>query len=104
MRKGSLRNSLFVAIGVQDGLARNLYAAEKGCWPSNVDLGEHREFYVQYGYPDLVALLNPTDFEPLRLAVLQLTEKLENHLKAEGVPVNQFDTVAEFESFYTNKV
>lgn len=102
--KGDYETAFFVAIGVQDGLARNLYAAEKGCWPGNVDLGEHREFYVQYGYPDLVALLDPTDFEPLRLAVLQLTEKLENHLKTEGVPLNQFDTVAEFESFYKNKV
>ncbi|GIO28950.1 MULTISPECIES: kanamycin nucleotidyltransferase C-terminal domain-containing protein [Paenibacillus] len=102
--KGHYETAYFVAIGVQDGLARMLYAAEKGRWPSHVDMGEHREFYVRYGYPDLVALLDPTDFEPLRLAVLQLIEKLENHLKTEGVSLNQFDSVAEFESFYKNRV
>ncbi len=98
--KGHYETAFFVAIGVQDGLSQMLYAAEKGCWPSRVDLGEHREFYVRYGYPDLVALLDPADFEPLRLAVLQLIEKLENHLIVEGVSLNRFDSVAEFESFY----
>lgn len=101
--KGHYETAFFAAIGIQDGLARFLYAAEKGRWPG-VDLGEHREFYVRYGYPDLVALLDPTDFEPLRLAVLQLIEKLENHLKTEGVSLNQFDSIVEFESFYKNKV
>lgn len=102
--RGHYETAFFVAIGIQDGLARILYAAEKGRWPGIVDLGEHREFYVRYGYPDLVALLDPTDFEPLRLAVLQLIEKLENHLRTEGVSLNQFDSVAEFETFYINRV
>lgn len=102
--KGHYETAFFVAIGIQDGLARILYAAEKGRWPGILDLGEHREYYFRYGYPNLVALLNPTDFEPLRLAVLQLIEKLENHLKAEGVSLNRFDSVAEFESFYINRV
>lgn len=102
--RGHYETAFFVAIGVQDGLARILYAAEKGRWPGAVDLGEYREFYVRYGYPDLVALLDPTDFEPLRLAVQQLIEKLENHLRIEDVSLNQFDSVAEFESFYINRV
>lgn len=102
--RGHYETAFFVAIGLQDGLARILYAAEKGRWPGVVDLGEYREFYVRYGYPDLVALLDPTDFEPLRLAVLQLIEKLENHLRIEDVSLNQFDSVAEFESFYINRV
>ncbi|MFC5401371.1 kanamycin nucleotidyltransferase C-terminal domain-containing protein [Cohnella soli] len=102
--KGHYETAFFVAIGLQDGLSRILYSAEKGRWPSTVDLGEHREFYVRFGYPDLVALLDPTDFEPLRLAVLQLIEKLENHLKAEGVSLNRFNSITEFESFYKNKV
>ncbi|WP_339845395.1 nucleotidyltransferase domain-containing protein [Paenibacillus sp. FSL W7-1088] len=102
--KGHYETAFFVAIGLQDGLSRILYAAEKGRWPGMMDLGEHREFYVNYGYPDLVALLNPNDFEPLRLAVLQLIDQLENHLKREGVSINQFDSVAEFESFYINRV
>lgn len=102
--KGHYETAFFVAIGIQDGLARILYAAEKGRWPGILDLGEHREYYFRYGYPNLVELLDPTDFEPLRLAVLQLIEKLENHLKAEGVSLNRFDSVAEFESFYINRV
>lgn len=102
--KGHYETAFFVTIGVQDGLSRILYAAEKGHWPGIVDMGEHREIYDLYGYPDLIALLDPKDFEPLRLAVLQLIEKLENHLKTEGVSLNQFDSVAEFESFYVNRV
>ncbi|AWB46603.1 hypothetical protein DCC85_22140 [Paenibacillus sp. CAA11] len=101
--KGHYETAFFVAIRLQDGIARTLYAAEKGRWPGIADLGEHRELYVRYGYPDLVALLDQTDFEPLRLAVLQLIEKLENHLKAEGVPLNRFGSVAEFESFYISR-
>ncbi|CAG7646844.1 hypothetical protein PAESOLCIP111_05254 [Paenibacillus solanacearum] len=101
--KGHYETAFFVASGVQDGLARILYAAEKGRWPGKVDLGEHRAFYIRHGYPDLVALLDPTDFEPLRLAVLHLIEKLEHHLRTEGVVLNLFDSVAEFESFYMNR-
>lgn len=100
---GHYETAFFVAIGVQDGLARMLYAAELGRWPSAFSMGGHREFYAFYGYPDLVALLDPTDFEPLRLAVLQFIDKLEQHLAAEDVPVNRFNSVAEFESFYINR-
>jgi hypothetical protein len=102
--KGHYETAFFGAIGVQDGLARILYAAEKGRWPSIVDLGEYREIYLRYGYPDLAAILDPTDFEPLRLAVLQLIETLESHLRTEGVSLNRFESVAEFESFYLNRV
>lgn len=101
--KGHYETVFFVANGVQDGLARILYAAEKGRWPGVADMGEHRAIYIRYGYPDLVALLDPTDFEPLRLAVLTLMEMLERHLKAEGVSLNQFDSVTAFETFYTNR-
>lgn len=102
--KSHYETAFFVAIGVQDSLSRILYAAEKGRWPAIADLGEYREFYDSYGYPDLVALLDPTDFEPLRLAVLQLIEKVENHLKTEGVSLNQFKSVAEFKSYYTKRI
>ncbi|OBR66602.1 hypothetical protein A7K91_07035 [Paenibacillus oryzae] len=102
--KGHYETAFFVAIGVQDFLAWLLYGAEKGRWPSAVDLGEHREVYERYGYPDLIALLDPTDFEPLRLAVLQLMEKLEAHLRAEDINLNQFSSVDEFELFYRGKV
>lgn len=95
--------AFFVAIGVQDGLARMLHAAEEGRWPGVTDLGEHRETYIRCGYPDLVALLDPTDFEPLRSAVLQLMEKLEEHLSIEGVTINRFDTVVDFEQFYIQR-
>lgn len=73
--KGHYETAFFVAIGVQDGLARILYAAEQGRWPGMFDLGEYREIYYRFGYPDLTALLDPNDFEPLRIAVLQLIEK-----------------------------
>lgn len=102
--KRHYETAFFAAIGVQDGLSRMLYAAEKGLWPSLVDLGEYRQFYISYGYPDLVSLLDRADFEPLRLAVLQLIEKLENHLKLEGVTLNQFDTIDDFEFYYINRV
>ncbi|MHA6484237.1 hypothetical protein ACX1C1_20295 [Paenibacillus sp. strain BS8-2] len=62
--KEHYETAFFVAIGVQDGLARILYAAKKGRWPSHVDLGEHREFYARYGYPDLVALLDLSVCQP----------------------------------------
>lgn len=102
--KGHYETAFFVATGVQDGLARILYAAEKGRWPGIFDLGEYREFYHRFGFPDLTALLDPKDLEPLRIAVLQLIEKLENHLRTEGVSLNQFGSVTEFESFYINRV
>jgi hypothetical protein len=100
--KGHYETSFFVATGLQDGLARILYAAEKGHWPGIFDLGEYREYYYRFGYPDLTSFLDPKDLEPLRIAVLQLIEKLENHLRTEGVSLNKFDSVAEFESFYMN--
>lgn len=102
--KGHYETAFFVSAGLQDGLARILYAAEKGRWPGLGDIGDYREYYVRFGYPDLVSLLDPTNFEPLRLAVLQLIVQLEKHLIAEGVALNSFDSVAEFEAFYTNKI
>lgn len=102
--KGHYETAFFVATGVQDGLARILYAAEKGRWPGIFDLGEYREYYHRFSYPDLTALLDPEDFEPLRIAVLQLIEQLENHLRTEGVSLNQFDSVADFESFYVSRI
>ncbi|OPA78684.1 hypothetical protein BVG16_12540 [Paenibacillus selenitireducens] len=52
---------------------------------------------------DLVNLLDTANFEPLRIAVLQLIEKLEIHLKTKGVSLNKFNSVPEFESFYINR-
>ena len=101
--KGHYETAFFAAIGIQEGLARILYAAEKGRWPSMADMDEYREYYVRYGYPDLISLLDPMNFEPLRIAVLELIQKLEIHLRTEGVHLNQFDSVSEFESFYINR-
>ncbi len=91
--------AFFVAVGVQETLSRILYAAEKGHWPAMFDLGEYRSIYRRYGFPDLSKLLDPIDFEPLRKAVLLLIEMFENHIKSEGVPLNIFSTVEEFELF-----
>ena len=101
---GHYETACFVAGGVQDGLARMLYAAEHGRWPGVSDWMECREIYGRFKYPDLVTLLDPTDYEPLRLAVEDLIVKLEEHLRAEGVVINQFDTVADFEVFYQGRV
>ncbi|MEC0129322.1 hypothetical protein [Paenibacillus pabuli] len=98
--KRHYETAFFVAIGTQDSIARMLYAAEKGRWPGYFDSRAYRELYDQMGYPDLTNLLDPADFEPLRIATLQLIEKLEHHITSEGVPLNNFTSVAEFESFY----
>ncbi|RKN83938.1 nucleotidyltransferase domain-containing protein [Paenibacillus ginsengarvi] len=98
---GQYETAFFVAVGVQDDLSRMLYAAERGYGPGFLGTGEYRDYYTKFGYPDLVSLLDPNDFEPLRLAVLRLIERLEKHLSSEGVPLNRFDSVAEFEAFYS---
>lgn len=102
--RGHYETAFFVAIGVQDGLARVLFAAENGHWPSATHLGEYREYYFRFGFPDLTSMLDPTNFEPLRLAVLQIIDMLEDLLSVENVPLNNFKSVAEFEQFYKRKV
>lgn len=96
---GHYETAFFATANVQDSLAKMLYTAEKGHWPSELDGGDYREYYKRYGFPDLVALLNPADFEPLRGAVLHLIDQVERHLQLEGVPLNQFESIAQFESF-----
>ncbi|WP_274365849.1 nucleotidyltransferase domain-containing protein [Paenibacillus thermotolerans] len=102
--RGHYETAFFGAVGVQEGLAGMLFASEKGRWPGISEAGECRELYHRFGYPDLAALLDPADFEPLRLAVLQLIEKLESRLREEEVPVNRFGSVADFEAFYKKRV
>ncbi len=101
--KGHYETAFFVAIGVQDGLARMLYAAEHGRWPGVADWHECRAIYRRYKYPDLMLLLDPMDYEPLRLAVEDLIARLQEHLDAEGVEINRFDAVADFEDFYQGR-
>jgi len=100
--KGHYETAFFVAIGVQDDIARILYAAEKGHWPGEFDVGEYRQFYSKFGFPELVNLLDPENFDPLRLAVLQLIDKFEEHIVTRGVKLNKFNTIEEFEAFYRN--
>ncbi len=95
--------AFFAATGVQDGLARMLYAAEYGRWPGVSDWMECREIYGRFKYPDLVTLLDPTDYEPLRIAVEDLITRLQEHMDAEGVEINRFDTVADFEDCYQGR-
>jgi hypothetical protein len=102
--KGHYETAFFAAAGVQDGLTRMLFAAEHGHWPGSSEWNECREFYGRFKYPDLVTLLDPTDYEPLRIAVEGLIVQLENHLHAERVAINQFDTVADFEDFYQGRL
>jgi len=102
--QGHYETAFFVAIGVQDDISRILYAAEKGHWPGELDVGEYRQFYSEFGFPELIELLNPTDFEPLRLAVIELIDKFEEHIVSRGVKLNKFDSIEQFELFYRNGI
>ncbi|UVI29716.1 hypothetical protein [Paenibacillus spongiae] len=97
-------SAFFWAIGAQDEIARFLYYSVKGHWPIELDPSlDYQRYYVQAGFPDLAALLDPDDFLPLQRAVEQLEEDLENYLKAKGVKINRFDSLAQFEAFLNEK-
>ncbi|MCQ6560987.1 nucleotidyltransferase domain-containing protein [Paenibacillus mendelii] len=98
-------NSAFIwAIGVQDEIARFLYYAAKGHWPVALDPSlDYQRYYVQAGFPNLVTLLDPDDLMPLRSAVARLNEDLESHLRAHGVDICRFDSLAQFEAFLQNR-
>ncbi|WP_079912339.1 nucleotidyltransferase domain-containing protein [Paenibacillus sp. 32352] len=97
--QGHYETAHFTAIHVQDSLAQILYEAEEGQKPSLLDLGDYRRYYQRFGYPDMIALLDPDDFEPLRTAVLEMAERLERHLRSEEVTIRQFHSVADFECY-----
>ena len=69
--------------------------------PINV-LFNYLLIFGKFGFPELINLLDPENFEPLRLAVLQLIDKFEEHIVRRGVKLNKFNTIEEFEAFYRN--
>jgi hypothetical protein len=90
----------FWGIGVQAEIARALYFSEKGYWPISIDSDlEYMEVYKELGFPDLAALLDPTDLQPLFEAVERLDTLLEEHLRQHGVAINRFRDVMEFKRY-----
>ncbi|RAP76856.1 hypothetical protein DL346_11255 [Paenibacillus montanisoli] len=91
-------SAYYWAIGVQDEIARFLFFAEKGLWPSRLNRQE-QELYLSHGFPNLTALLDARDLEPLFAAVEELDRKLEGHLLQREVTINRFATLEQFQAF-----
>lgn len=92
--------AFFWSIGVQDEISRFLFYAEKGRWPGISDAARHyQELYNSIGLPNLAALLDPHDLTPLLAAVERLETAFAACLTNEGVVINRFDTLKEFEEF-----
>ncbi|BBH24411.1 hypothetical protein Back11_57560 [Paenibacillus baekrokdamisoli] len=93
-------SAFFVSIGVQDLTARFLYYTEKGHWPNSLDPSlDYQSCYNRTGLPNLAALLDPNNLAPLQEAVERLDHLLENHLRRQGVDINRFENMTQFEAF-----
>ena len=102
--KNDYSSAFYWAIGVQDEIARFLYFAEKGQWPSQLDHTlAYQALYNELEFPNLINLLNPDDLTPLQTAVGSLDNLLERHLKHHEVKINRFVSVQEFKAFLSNK-
>jgi Nucleotidyltransferase domain. len=95
--KNDYSSAYFWGIGVQGEIARALFYAEKGYWPASSDtaLGV-MELYTRLGFPDLSAILNYNNLQPLFEAVERLDILLEKHLKIQGVVINRFADINDF--------
>jgi hypothetical protein len=105
--RNDYETAFFNAIHAQDEIARLMYFAETGHWPSSLAANLHyQHIYKREGLTELVALLNPHNLAPLQQAVQQLSERLEQLLKSRGVEIHRFQTVDQFKSllnlFYKN--
>lgn len=84
----------FSSSGVQEEIARFMYYAERGYWPTLFETSlDYQRFYLGAGMPDLVSLLDPHDFEPLLEAVIQLESSLEKYLLDQGVTINRYESL-----------
>jgi predicted nucleotidyltransferase len=93
-------SAFFWSIGAQDEIARFIYYSEKGYWPIALDPTlDYQYFYKSSGFPDLVALLDAQNLAPLNEAVKALDSLLESHLRTQGVEINRFQTLEQFEAF-----
>jgi hypothetical protein len=92
--------AFFAAIGIQDEIARFLFFADKGHWPCNLEPNSaYQAIYKELGFPDMVVLLDRQDLTPLQAAVERLSALLESHLRTQGVQINRFLNIEQFETF-----
>ncbi|MDQ0196677.1 hypothetical protein [Paenibacillus wynnii] len=96
--------AFFAAIGVQDEIARFLFFAEKGQWPSELNSGlDYQDSYNRLGFPDLAALVDPEKLFQLQAAVEHLNVQLESHLYIHAVPIHRFQNINQLEEFLLNR-
>lgn len=89
----------FWAIGAQDEIARFIYYAEQGYWPTALESSlNYQSYYLGKGLPDLASLLDPCDFAPLHEAVICLESRLVKLLIDEGVNINRYETLEQLKS------
>ncbi|MFD2615702.1 kanamycin nucleotidyltransferase C-terminal domain-containing protein [Paenibacillus gansuensis] len=94
----------FYAVNAQEEIARFLYFAEKGYWPSELTINtSYHSVYEQAGLPALVSLLDPKNLSQLQAGVELLSSLLENHLKLNGVEINRFQDIEQFQVFLREK-
>lgn len=92
--------AFFNTINVQDEVARFLYFAEKGHWPTNLTLhSAYMDAYIRAGLPELIPLLDVNHLSVLQAAVERLSMLLERHLQANGVVINRFHDIEQFAAF-----
>lgn len=84
----------FGSMGVQEEIARFMYYAERGYWPTSLEPSlDYQRYYLGAGMPDLVSVLDPHDFAPLHEAVIQLESNLEKYLLNQGVTINRYESL-----------
>lgn len=92
--------AFFHTINVQDEIARFLYFAEKGHYPTNLTShSSYMDGYIRAGLPELIPLLDVNRLTELQAAVERLSTLLERHLQANGVIINRFDDNEHFALF-----
>jgi len=91
---GDYQIAYFGTLGVQEEIARFMYYAEQGYWPTSLAPNlDYQRFYLAAGMPDLVSMLDSQDFRPLHEAVIQLESNLERFLLAHSVPINRYESL-----------
>lgn len=96
---GDYQIAYFNSLGVQEEIARFMYYAVRGYWPTSLETNlDYQRFYVSTGMPDLVSVLDPHDFAPLHEAVIQLESSLGKYLLDQGVTINRYESLEQLKS------
>ncbi|MDQ0061871.1 nucleotidyltransferase domain-containing protein [Paenibacillus harenae] len=96
--------AFFWSAGVQDEIARFLYFAEKGYWPASIiPAADYQNIYVQAGFPDLPELLAADRLAELREAITLLDNRLLSLIKAQSVPIAEFDDLEQLKLYLENR-